>query len=211
MAVRLSALRAGGALPQRNILVLISVRGWVYPWDVVRLEGLGKLRMSNNRIGNRVLPRTYCYERTAGLPRFVSHDNPLVPPRVMTSLAGCQLLSCNGNMLNNNITIGNVLCCEVRLYRPMHVCTIWDGAIVGSWVHSVGFFSKVWHVAVTFDYGVSPSEGQWPMNSVHPVACLWFPSGLINRCLRVPCLHCRARPPIALIQISSHGQSARRE
>jgi hypothetical protein len=44
MAVRLSALRAGSPLRPRRFLALISVRGWVDPRTILRLEGLGKLK-----------------------------------------------------------------------------------------------------------------------------------------------------------------------
>jgi hypothetical protein len=45
MAVRLSSLRSGLPLPTRKFLVLISVRGWVDPRAIVRLDGLGQLKI----------------------------------------------------------------------------------------------------------------------------------------------------------------------
>jgi hypothetical protein len=52
MAVSLASC-AGGTLPLGIFLILISVRGWVDPRAIVRLEGLGKLKKSNNITGNR--------------------------------------------------------------------------------------------------------------------------------------------------------------
>jgi hypothetical protein len=52
MAVRLSALRAGRFLPPRRFLVLISVRGWVDPRAIVRLEGLKKSTLSGTWTGD---------------------------------------------------------------------------------------------------------------------------------------------------------------
>jgi hypothetical protein len=43
---------SGRSLRQRGFLVLISVRGWVYLRAIVRLEGLGQLKNSNDLIGN---------------------------------------------------------------------------------------------------------------------------------------------------------------
>jgi hypothetical protein len=46
MAVRLSALRAARPSPPGRYLVLISVRGCVDPRAIVRLEGLGQLKIT---------------------------------------------------------------------------------------------------------------------------------------------------------------------
>jgi hypothetical protein len=48
MAVRLSTLCAGRRLTPGRFLVLISVRGWVDPRAIVRLEGLGQLKNCNS-------------------------------------------------------------------------------------------------------------------------------------------------------------------
>jgi hypothetical protein len=45
MAVRLSASRVGHPSPPGRFLVLISVRDWVDPTAIVRLEGLGQLKI----------------------------------------------------------------------------------------------------------------------------------------------------------------------
>jgi hypothetical protein len=60
MGVRLSALRAGRPLPARKFLVLVYVRGRVDPTAIVRLEGLGQLKRSNDLIGKRTRDLQAC-------------------------------------------------------------------------------------------------------------------------------------------------------
>jgi hypothetical protein len=57
MAVRLSALRAGRPLPPGRFLVLISVRCWIDPRAIVRLEGLGQLK--NLMTSSGIEPATF--------------------------------------------------------------------------------------------------------------------------------------------------------
>jgi hypothetical protein len=57
MAVRLLALRADRPLSPGRFLVLISVRDWVDPRTVVRMEGLGKLK--NPMTSSEIEPETF--------------------------------------------------------------------------------------------------------------------------------------------------------
>jgi hypothetical protein len=49
MAVRLSALRVGRPLPKKDVLVLMSVRGWINTRAIVQLEGVGKLEKKKKK------------------------------------------------------------------------------------------------------------------------------------------------------------------
>jgi hypothetical protein len=57
MAVRLSALSAGRPLPSGRFLALITVSGSVDPKDIVRLEGLGQLKILMTSLGTE--PTTF--------------------------------------------------------------------------------------------------------------------------------------------------------
>jgi hypothetical protein len=60
MAVRFSALNTGLPLPPGRFLVHIYIRGWVDPRVIVRLEGLGQLKKSNDHFGNRTRDLPAC-------------------------------------------------------------------------------------------------------------------------------------------------------
>jgi hypothetical protein len=70
MAARFSAPRAGRYSPPRRLLVLISIRGWVDPRAIVRLEGVGKLKKSTSS-GTRTgdLPDSSVVPQPTTLPR----------------------------------------------------------------------------------------------------------------------------------------------
>jgi hypothetical protein len=83
MAVRLSALSACRPLPPGRFPVLISVRGWVDPRAILQLEGLGKLKKSND-IGTR----------TRDLPACSIVPQPTTLPRVWKIKCPCILHVC---------------------------------------------------------------------------------------------------------------------
>jgi hypothetical protein len=75
MAVRLSALRACCALPQKDLLELISVRGRVIARELKRLERLGALKILCDHIGTR--------SSTLKVHNFAAQ--PCKPPRASSS------------------------------------------------------------------------------------------------------------------------------
>jgi hypothetical protein len=72
--VRLTALGAGRALSQKDLLVLIFVTGCFNPRDILRLEGLGKLKKFKDFIGTRThdLPANSIAPQPSMLPRAPS-------------------------------------------------------------------------------------------------------------------------------------------
>jgi hypothetical protein len=58
-SAKMTALRAGRALPPGYLLVLISVRGWINPWPMVRLERLGKWKHLTT--SSALEPETFCH------------------------------------------------------------------------------------------------------------------------------------------------------
>jgi hypothetical protein len=72
MAAWLSTFRAGRPLfPQGRFLVLITVRGYVETMAIVQLEGLVKLKISSDFIGNQIrdLPSCSIVPHPITLPR----------------------------------------------------------------------------------------------------------------------------------------------
>jgi hypothetical protein len=66
MGVRLSAPHIDRPLPPGRFLVLISVRGWVDPRAIVRLEGLGQLKNPMTSSGSHLFVLTgYLYSETS--------------------------------------------------------------------------------------------------------------------------------------------------
>jgi hypothetical protein len=132
MAVRLSALCPGLPLPPERFLVLISLRGWVGPRAVIRPEGLGKLKNSNELIGNQ----------TRDLPAC-----SIVPQSSMLPRAPLQLYK---NDISNNIyrTGYNFTPCQKLLRFCTHMIWALRRFVAGNARFVSGFFIRIWSECV---------------------------------------------------------------
>jgi hypothetical protein len=115
MAVRLSALRAGRPLPPGRFLVLISVRDWVEPRDIVRLEGLGQLKNPETSWG--IEPATFrlvakCFNQLRyRVPRFVGGGGGAGWGLWGRSIVGSEVLP--------TMSTGNTTVCDVTPCSPV--------------------------------------------------------------------------------------------
>jgi hypothetical protein len=120
MAVRLSALWAGRPLPfQEDSWVLISVRGWVDPRAIVRLEELGKLKKIH-LVGTRTrhLPACIIVPQPTTLP--------LSPPIHLTNIvrASHETRHVSATKLNRLMLFGEIITvyCENHTEHTNTLC-----------------------------------------------------------------------------------------
>jgi hypothetical protein len=123
MAVRLSVLRAGSPLTPGRFLVLISLRGWVDPRAVVRLEGLGQLKISNDLIGNWNfdLPACSIVPQLTTLPRAPEPCYRIFVMRRMVWVVQKASLNIGRTCFGEILLFSHVLCVVHQVTRALVV------------------------------------------------------------------------------------------
>jgi hypothetical protein len=108
MVVSLSALRTGRLYPQKLILVLISVRGWVDPRVIVRSEGLWQWKIPMTASG--IEPATlrfvvqYLNHRATAVPQFLKPWSFHSRPSLEHTLSHRNQLTPQTRILNEKLT-----------------------------------------------------------------------------------------------------------
>jgi hypothetical protein len=126
MAARLSALRAGRFSPPGKFLVLISVRRWVDPRAIVRLEELGKLKKSTSSgTLTRDLPACSIVPQPTTLPRA---------PRYVLCLNSINLCSIWGRRICEHEGYCFLMCDGVESEIQRHFGGTYCLQLQGGWV-----------------------------------------------------------------------------
>jgi hypothetical protein len=118
MAVRLSNLCAGRPLPPGRFLVLISVRGWVDPREIVRLEKLGQLKDPMTSSG--IEPATFVLSRMNKIKTTVSWNMPCSLSDVALLSRGTCCLHLR-SLLNQTTRRHVPECSNLHCYRRVNI------------------------------------------------------------------------------------------